>query len=305
MSVLNLLVYASLLVFLVAVIARIIRIVKMPVHLRWELYPLPHEKGRASYGGSIMEEVDWWTKSREHSQIGTLAAMIPEIIFLKGVWEHNRSLWFGSWTLHFGLYLLIGELCLLVLAGIFQLTGISDALLGVVLSIVPIFAWVGCILGLIGVAVMSVKRLTDRKLKMYTNTSHILNLLLLGAIYLTGLLWIAGNAGYSGDVASVFAAWMTLASAPALPAMGYWHIGFVLFFLVYFPFTHMTHAFVKYFTYHDIRWEDTPNVAGGKLGKKIEKLVNQPVTWAAPHINADGRKTWADIATESGEEKQA
>jgi hypothetical protein len=67
----------------------------------------------------------------------------------------------------------------------------------------------------------------------------------------------------------------------------------------------MTHAFVKYFTYHDIRWEDTPNLPGGKLQPKIEKLENQPVTWAAEHIGADGRKNWGELATQSGEVKKS
>lgn len=304
MSVFHLLIYASLLVFLVAVIVRIVRIMKMPVHLRWELYPVPHEKGRARYGGSILEEVDWWTKPRKHDQVGTLAAMVPEILFLKGVWEHHRSLWFGSWTLHFGLYLLAGELAFLVLAGIFQLAGVSSGLMSAVLVIVQACAWGGCIFGFIGASTMLFKRLTDSKMKMYNNFSHFFNLLLLGAICLTGLIWIAGNSGFALNVSNAFAAWMSASDAPALSAIGYWHVGFVLFFLVYFPFTHMTHAFVKFFTYHDIRWEDTPNVPGGKVAQKIERLVNQPVTWAAPHINADGKKTWVDIATETGEEKK-
>ena len=32
--------------------------------------------------------------------------------------------------------------------------------------------------------------------------------------------------------------------------------------------------------------------------KKIQEILQQPVTWAAPHIGADGRKSWADVATE-------
>ena len=42
----------------------------MPMHVRWELYPVAHEKGRASYGGSYFEEVDWWTKPREVDKLG-------------------------------------------------------------------------------------------------------------------------------------------------------------------------------------------------------------------------------------------
>ena len=30
-------------------------------------------------------------------------------------------------------------------------------------------------------------------------------------------------------------------------------------------------------------------------------MLGQPVTWAAPHIKGDGRRTWADVATEEME----
>jgi hypothetical protein len=59
----------------------------------------------------------------------------------------------------------------------------------------------------------------------------------------------------------------------------------------------MTHFFAKYFTYHSVRWEDTPNLPETKLQKKIDKQLAYIVTWAAPHVSADGKKTWVDIAT--------
>lgn len=303
MTVFHILIYLSLLILLAGVIARAVRIARMPVHLRWELYPVPHEKGRASYGGSIFEEVDWWTKPRKVDRLGELGVMIPEILFLKGVWEHNRSLWLGSFTLHFGLYLLMGELALLLLSGVLTLTGIAPGLLNAALFLVPILALAGCIIGLFGAVVMFFKRITDPRLRPYTNSSHYFNLLLLCAIYLTGLLWVLLDPEYTANLAGFFAGWMSLSSIPALPGIGYWHVGLVLFFLAYFPFTHMTHAFVKYFTYHDVRWEDAPNVPGGRVSRRVERLVRQPVTWAAPHVNADGKKTWAEIALETGETK--
>lgn len=304
MTVYHLLVYFSLLVFVAAVIARMVWIARMPVHLRWELYPVPHEKGRAKYGGSAAEEVDWWTKPRKVDRLGELSVMIPEILFLRGVWEHNRPLWLGSFTLHFGLYLLIGELGMFVLAGIISAAGAVGFLYNLILSLTTVLAWSGCIIGILGAVMMLIKRLSDPRLKAYTNASHLFNLILLGAIYVTGLIWVASDAGYSAKIAGFFEALISVGVMPSLPGIGIWHIGVVLFFFIYFPFTHMTHAFVKYFTYHDIRWEDEPNLPGGKLQSKIEKLMNQPVTWAAPHVNADGRKTWVEIATETGEVKK-
>ncbi len=304
MTALHMLSYITLLVFSAAVLARIVRIMKMPVHLRWELYPVPHEKGRAHYGGSILEEVNWWTKPREMDRLNELRVMLTEIIFLKGVWEHNRSLWLASFGLHFGLYLLCGVLALLLLSVVLTLTGLSS-LPATLALVIPLLAWGGYALGILGTVLLYVKRLTDPKLKMYNNPSHYFNLLLLGAIFITGLAWLATRPDYSTSSADFLQSLLTPAIAAPLPMIGYWHLCLVLFFFLYFPFTHMTHAFVKYFTYHAIRWEDEPVHPGAKFQTQLHQQIQQPVTWAAPHVNADGKKTWADLASETGEEKKS
>ena len=39
----------------------------LPVHVRWEIYPVQHETAaKVAYGGSYLEEIDWWEKKREH-----------------------------------------------------------------------------------------------------------------------------------------------------------------------------------------------------------------------------------------------
>ena len=45
--------YLGLVVFIAAVLKRIVAYKRNPMHLRWELYPVAHEGGgKASYGGS-------------------------------------------------------------------------------------------------------------------------------------------------------------------------------------------------------------------------------------------------------------
>ncbi|RJP73471.1 MAG: hypothetical protein C4524_14440 [Candidatus Zixiibacteriota bacterium] len=301
MTVFHILAYASLLVLGAGVIARILRLASMPLHLRWELYPVPHERGRAGYGGSRLEEVNWWTKSHRADHVTELRTMLMEILLLKGVWEHNRPLWLSTFTLHFGLYLLIGEAALLVLGGLLILTGgaLPQALGAVILAL----AWAGYLMGLAGSVLMLGRRLFDPKLRAFNSSGHLFNLLLLGAIHATGLLWIAGDPLYISRLTGFLAGLAAPAGPFNLPMLGYWHVGLVLFFFVYFPFTHMTHAFVKYFTYHNVRWEDEPNLPGSRLQEKIVRLESQAPTWAAPHIGADGKKTWVDIVTKTGEEK--
>jgi nitrate reductase gamma subunit len=69
------------------------------------------------------------------------------------------------------------------------------------------------------------------------------------------------------------------------------------FLIAYIPLTHMSHFFMKYFLYHDIRWGDEPNVNNPKTESKINVVLNYNVSWSAPHIAGHGRNTWAEVAT--------
>ena len=86
--------YALGAVFVMAFLHRAMKIAKLPMHLRWELAPVPHEKGRAHYGGSYFEEFEWWTKPREKSKINELVYMFKEINFFEKLWnrKHERPL---------------------------------------------------------------------------------------------------------------------------------------------------------------------------------------------------------------------
>ena len=89
--------------FAIATIARLAMWARLPMHVRWELYPVAHEGKKASYGGSFMEETDWWTKPRSKSLIGELKVMMLEIFFLVALRENNRKLWMRSFAFPFRL----------------------------------------------------------------------------------------------------------------------------------------------------------------------------------------------------------
>jgi hypothetical protein len=54
---------------------------------------------------------------------------------------------------------------------------------------------------------------------------------------------------------------------------------------------------MKYFLYHDIRWGDQPAQDNPATQQKIGAALNYHVSWSAPHIKGDGKKTWAEVAT--------
>jgi nitrate reductase gamma subunit len=295
--------YTALLVLILGVLVRIRRLIRLPVHLRWELYPVPSVKGRAHYGGSNLEEVNWWSNPHKKDRFAELLAMGKEIVLLKGVWDHNRPLWLGSFSLHFGLYLLSVELAGLIILSMWSLSAPGVAVPGLFSNALQTLAWVGCCLGILGALIMLARRLGDPKLRPFNTLSHYFNLLILGGIYLSGLIWIATDRDYLFHAVRFIGSLLQPGKPVDVTRAETWHVGFILFFFVYFPFTHMTHAFVKYFTYHSVRWDEKPNLPDGKLQAKIVKLENQKVTWAAPHIQGEGKKDWTDLVSEKGQGK--
>ena len=183
-------VYASFLIFAIACIARAIRYSRFPLHLRWELYPVPHEPPeRVAHGGSYFEISNWWTEKRKYNLGGELAAMIPEMLFLKGLWEFNRRLWRVSFLFHFGLYLLIATIAMVFAAAVLSLASFTGGAL-VFVTIYQVTAVMGSLLALAGAAGLLVRRVNDKELRNYTNPADIFNLV----FFLTTLLVLI--AGY-------------------------------------------------------------------------------------------------------------
>ncbi len=250
-----------------------------------------------------MEEADWYTKKIHKSMLGEMRVMLPEILLLKGVWEYNRGLWFWSFTFHIGLYLLTALIFILTLGGIIIGPNIfygydALSLIGkIIYSLSYAMLIAGCVIGTIGTLGLIIKRSTDREMSTSSSFGSYFNLIFIAAIFISGLvLLFSGNA--VDKLIKFYYSMITFQSMPNLGAAFAVHAVISGLFILYLPFTHMTHFFMKYFTYHKVRWEDTPNIRGSKLEKKIQEQLSYPVTWSAPHIHADGKKNWADIATE-------
>ncbi len=303
--------YLALGVFAIAVLVRIINCSKMPLHLRWELYPVAHEAKKAHYGGSYLEESEWWKKPREVSLWGELKVMIPEILFLLALREHNRKLWSRSFFFHFGLYLIISSTGIMILTGILSVVWPDSVIggFGVFLHYIKlIFGATGLFLAIIGALGLLHRRLTDPDLKNYSSASDIFNLIIFVVVFggvLTSFLLVDRDLSrtqlfisnlVSGNLSPISG------SGVEVVLLGI-SVVFMSLLLGYIPLTHMSHFIGKYFAYHAVRWNDSPNLPGGKEEKTISRLLSQPISWAAPHIKGDGRKSWADAATDLGQKE--
>jgi nitrate reductase gamma subunit len=303
MSGLQLLFLASILVFVIGVLLRAVKLARMPLHLRWDLYPIPHEKGKGHYGGSYYEEVDWWTKPAQISRVAELKAMAKEILFIQSMYHHNRPLWLFSFPFHFGLYLLIVFVLLIGLGGILKLSGgavspeSSSGLTAAIYHATIVFGVAGAFAGALGALGLLASRVFKAELRRTSVWSDYFNIVLLLAVFVS-LLWMWSTVDPGFSMARGFIAGLiSFSSAPPLAGVARLHFILAAVFLLWLPFTHMTHFVGKYFTYHSIRWEDHPNIKGSRLERAVIEALGNKITWSAPHIRTGG--TWAEAATEA------
>jgi nitrate reductase gamma subunit len=288
--------YALLLLSAVIFIYKAKNMAGLPPHLRWELAPVPHEKGKSHYGGSYLEEFEWWTKPREKSLINEAVYMFKEIFFLKGVLEHNKKLWYFSFPFHFGLYLLGAMVAFIFVNTVLGLLGLSQYE-NIFTSLISLFALIGYGIGTIGTLGLLASRTANPNLRNFNTGGTIFNLIVLLVFFITGLYAFMTNAGFSVDMTRFTSGLLTADMSLILPASITLHCIMGLLFLAYLPFTRMIHFVAKYFTYHDVRWNDAPMPGDKRLEKQVQDLLGQKVTWAAPHVKADGKKNWVDIVT--------
>ena len=296
--------YSSIGLCILVTAWRTFRIMRLPIHLRWELAPIPHEKGRNRYGGSYLEEYEWWNRRRSVSYIAPLIYMAKEILLLNAVRKNNRTLWPFSFSLHMGIYLTAVTILLQALSAVLIISASFQALLMSISEAATLSALAGYLLGMFGSVGLLLKRIFDADLSPFSSFSKYFNLCFLTAIFLTGgIAWLLSE-NFASEMMIFIKDVFTFSAGIDISTVTALHLSLLLLFLIYLPFTDMIHPVIKYFTYHDIRWNDAPQ--NRNMQKAVGDLLAQPVTWSASHINADRKTNWVDIVTaENGSEKKS
>ncbi|HID43566.1 MAG TPA: nitrate reductase [Archaeoglobaceae archaeon] len=202
--------YITALLLIVGIIYRAYRWSKSPQILPWEIFPYPETTG------------------------AQLKYLLTEILTQHALREHNRRMWIPALILHWGLYLVVIWV-ILVLVGIqnayyIGMLGAAGILIGTIISLVirlsteirRITAFVEYF-NLLFLLVLSV-------LGLSTNFFEVVN-----RVYLYSLIMLSPKTDSftTGSVATLF---------------------LVQLFLIYLPYNRMAHFFAKYFTYHQVKW---------------------------------------------------
>lgn len=298
---LQIMAYLSVLTFASLLVARVARYATMPMHLRWELYPVAHEAEHPS-GGSYFENPDWWEKPRRLSVLGELKFMGRELFFFESYYRLQRKYWYAVYPFHIGTFLLAAWLVLLLAGALTSVAGIPISagtanVWGSLIYYVTMAAGLaGLILATVGCIGLLVARWADKDRRRYTAPKDYLGLLFILATLLSGLFaWGLFDRSFAADT-EFMRSLITLTPVSGMNPATYINILLICLFLLLMPFTSMMHFVAKYFTYHSVRWNDEPNLRGSKIERTVPALLNRPVSWSAPHIYPG--KKWVENATQ-------
>jgi nitrate reductase gamma subunit len=217
--------------------------------------------------------------------------MLLDILFLREFYHRNRKLWYPLYVFHLGLYLLIlWHVWLFVRSVTVEIEGAS------------VFGWVwgtfSTLLTFTGGMAILIMRIKDEELKVYYPPIHYVKWIFLLLTLVGGV--IAVDIHFKSSMPALlkyvreqvtFANFEHKLHPSFGPAL---HIAFASVWLIYLPFSHVFQLFFRYS--HYLRWDDVPNARGGVIENSVKKLLEQPVTWSAPHIQSG--KRWREVASE-------
>jgi nitrate reductase gamma subunit len=278
---------------------KVSKYLKIPKGLRWELYPVPHEEGY-KYGGSYLEQVDWWKKPRHKSLGRSLLHILAKYLFMGSYFEKKRNYWFGLYAWHLGFMLIIlFDVLIGIEAILMKLTGLEVAPSAGAFGAILYYATLGIgltsfTLGAIGSVWLLVQRSLERDMRDYATPQNYVNYVFFLVMFLSGwAAWIIDDATFAG-FREFWVGVITL--TPVHVELWEWiHIVIFAAFLIYLPLTRSTHYITMILYDFWISWGDTPNSGEGEMEASVKENLNRRPDWSAPHFQAGG--TWAELAT--------
>jgi nitrate reductase gamma subunit len=289
-------------VFIIVMYAvKAIKIARTPVHLRWELYPVASET-ETKYGSSDYGDVEKWRKNRRKTVLKGVLHLLKENFWFGEYFRRNRWYWLVLLPWHIGFILIITFhiLCFfgaIVLVANIPVSAESAFVLGrTFYYLILLTGVISFISGAFGSVGLFIKRLVDKDLRAFASPQNYFNYLFTLAVFLSGLYsWYFVDPTLSG-YREFWKGLITLSPAQVEPATAA-HIMLFALFLIYLPFTRSLHYVTKFFAFLWVRWDDKPNLRGSKIEKNVKEWLSKPVSWSAPHIGADGKKSWAELTT--------
>ncbi len=232
-------------VFLYAL--KIARYLRMPVNLRWELYPLGFKEKLKILG---------------------------EYLSFSEYFKRKKTYWLFLYPWHMGFVALILFHLFCFLSGLwggealFRIT----ALVGVISFLSGLFGGIG----------LFIKRLKDRDLRPYTSFTNFFTYVFTILLFSSGLLAYFLDPSLEG-YRRFWDGFLKFDFVNVSNGLAF-HIIIFSLFLIYLPFTSSVHYLTKILGFFLIRWDNKPTKKGGRIEKLIETQLQRKISWGGPHL---------------------
>jgi nitrate reductase gamma subunit len=280
-----------------------VKYVRLPIHLRWELYPVMH-KPRHRHGGSRMEELDGHSRVRQGGLMRSILYLLKEYVSLSEYFKRQKGYWSVIYPWHVGFILIITFHILAFFGALILIAGVpvaadSPAVGGRIFYFVMLFCGVvSFAAGLVGSIGVLIRRVVDSNLRDYAAPQQYFTYLFCLAVFGSGLYsWWFVDPTLS-EYRQFWVGLVTLHPVTVAPASAF-HITLFDLFLIYLPFTRSMHYVTRVFAFFLIRWDDRPNTRGGKVEHELLAQFGRRVSWSAPHVKEGG--TWAEQVVHGSE----
>lgn len=285
-------------IFIVAMYTvKIIKLIRMPVHLRWELYPMM-QKTEGRLRPPYDEDLENWSRHYQKMRLRGILFLLKDNFLFRDYYRRNRRYWFFMFPWHIGFILIISFHIFSFLNALIMYLGIpvsaeSSVTLGRIVYYLVLFTGViSFVIGSFGSIGLMILRLRDEDLKTFATPQNYFNYLFTMIIFISGLIaWYFEDP----DLVEYRNFWVGMITLKPTPVgtIASFHIILFALFLIYLPFTRSIHYLTKFIAFLGIRWDERPNIKGCEIEKKIDKYLNEPVNWDASHIQSGS--TWAEI----------
>jgi len=277
---------------------KIVKYLRLPTHLRWELYPVIHEE-KYAYGGSYFEKKEWWNEEKQKRYVRGILYLLKEYFTLGDYLTRNVLYWLGLFPWHIGFILIITFHILCFFGALFMVLeftispGSPDLWGRILFYAILITGIVSFIAGTVGSIFIIINRIIDKSLRTYATPLNFLMYIFTLVVFISGLYsWYF----IDPDMKEYREFWKGLITFHFVGVDVGTMVHIILFdlFLIYLPFTRSLHYITRLFAFFLIRWDDEPNRRGSKLEKRLIKNLNQKVGWQGPHIGAG--RSWNELA---------
>ncbi|MEG9195180.1 MAG: hypothetical protein V6S10_07665 [Candidatus Methanoglobus sp.] len=276
---LQLLVYSVLFIFLTGVALKIIRLSNR-IHLRCDLYPIPHIP-KAHGGGGYYEEVEWWKRERKRSIYGVIKAILAILVINRRKMSLQPRHWLATFLFHLGIFLHVLWILLLILV-IITFSTLSEGLA----PILSVLGFTGLLLMFVFALYLLIRKLT-RPIRYYVPLEDYIILSFVLAISSSGILALLEvDAHHSIEVLGSLIAFSEPSNLGFFETI---HIATFSILIGILPFTRITHYIAVFFT-HLALWDDRIR---SEFDSRLEEIITSyRVKWGAGHLTSD--LTWEE-----------